>query len=382
MAKKSRRGNGEGTVYPRKNKDGRIIGYRGSFWVQTDKGPKRHYASGDTKTAAMKELRKATADRDGGLVFDAQNLKLGEYLRRWIEDSVKDTVRSTTYERYEQIVRKHIAPVLGSVKLKEVTPAHVRGLYKDKLKELSPRTVQYIHVTLHKAVKQAVKDGLIPRNASEAVKSPQVNREEIQPLSPEHAKVLLEAVRGDRLEALYVLAIHTGLRQGELLGLKWEDVDFEAGKLRVRRTLTTTAEGPVLAAPKTKGSKRSVALTNAATEALRSHLDRQLEEIDRAGNLREENGLVFASEMGKPLDRRYITTHCFKPLLKRAGVPQVRFHDLRHTCATLLLSKNINPKIVSEMLGHASIAITLDTYSHVLPNMQSEAAKALEDALS
>src|SRR4028119_1172275 len=111
MAKKSRRGNGEGTVYPRKNKDGRIIGYRGSYWVQTDKGPKRHYVSGDTKTAAMKELRKATADRDGGLVFDAQNLKLGEYLRRWIEDSVKDTVRSTTYERYEQIVRKHIAPV-------------------------------------------------------------------------------------------------------------------------------------------------------------------------------------------------------------------------------------------------------------------------------
>jgi integrase len=157
---------------------------------------------------------------------------------------------------------------------------------------------------------------------------------------------------------------------------------MDAGTLSVRRTLTTAKGGPVLSAPKTRGSRRIVKLSQTALEALRSHLARQLEEIDRVGSMWRENGLIFASEVGEPLDRRYLTTRCFKPLLERAGLPQIRFHDLRHTCATLLLSKNVNPKVVSEMLGHATIAITLDTYSHVLPTMQESAAIAMEDALS
>ena len=214
------------------------------------------------------------------------------------------------------------------------------------------------------------------------MKAPQVRREEMRPLSAEQVKVFLETACGDRLEALFVLAIHTGLRQGELLGLKWEDVDLESGTLRVRRTLATTKSGPMLTAPKTKGSRRSVKLTQGALDALRSHLNRQLEEIDGAGSLWRENGLVFASETGDPLDRRYLTSRRFKRLLERARLPEIRSHDLRHTCATLLLSKNVNPKIVSEMLGHATIAITLDTYSHVLPNMRDQAAQAMEDALS
>src|SRR5215204_1044559 len=220
------------------------------------------------------------AARDGGFVFDADNLKVGEHLERWLADSVLDTVRPTTYERYEQIVRIHLRPALGGLKLKNVTPVHVRGLYREKLQAgLSPRTVQYIHVTLHKALKQAVQDGLIPRNATEAVKAPQVRHQEIRPLSAEQVKVLLETACGDRLEALFVLAIHTGLRQGELLGLKWEDVDLESGTLRVRRTLATTKSGPMLTAPKTKGSQRSVKLTQGALDALRSHLKRQLQEM-------------------------------------------------------------------------------------------------------
>lgn len=256
-------------------------------------------------------------------------------------------------------------------------------LYREKLEDgLSPRTVRYIHVTLHKALKQAVADGLIPRNATEAVKPPQVRKEEIRPLTAEQVKILFEAVRGDRLETLYILAFHTGLRQGELLGLKWGDVDVEAGTLQVRRTLTTAKGGPELRAPKTKSTRRTVKLSPTALEALRSHLERQLREINQAGDLWRENGLIFASQSGEPLKRHYITTHLFKPLPKRARLPQIRFHDLRHTCATLLLIKNVNPKVVSEMLGHSSIAITLDTYSHVLPNMQSEAAIAMEDALT
>jgi integrase len=352
--------------------------------VQTATGPKRKTVYGNTRQEAAEKLTKAMADRDDGLVFDVGNLKVGEYLERWLKDSVRDTVRPTTFERYEQIVRGHIVPVLGGIKLKGLTPAHVRGLYREKLDAgLSPGTVRYIHVTLHKGLKQAVMDGLIPRNATEAVKPPQVRRAEMRPLSPEQVKTLLEVACGDRLEALYVLAVTTGLRQGELLGLKWEDVDLEAGKLRVQRTLAIAKGGPKLMAPKTKSSRqdrkahpeRRECSQKPPQEAARG--DR-----NRAGSLWRENGLIFASETGDPLDRRYVTTHRFKPLLKRAGLPQIRFHDLRHTCATLLLGRNVNPKIVSEMLGHASIAITLDTYSHVLPNMQSEAAKAMEDALS
>ena len=380
MGKKKERGNGSGTVYPRKNKQGKIIGYRGSYFAPDGK---RRYVSAKRKGDAERALRQAMTDADRGLVFEAGTLTVENYLNRWLTDSVKDTVRGTTYERYEQITRKHIVPEVGSLKLKALTPAHVRGLYKSKLESgLSPRTVQYIHVTLHKALKQAVWDGLVPRNSTEAVKPPQVGREEIRPLTPEQVKALFDAAKEDRLEALYVLAVTTGLRQGELLGLKWEDVDMEAGTLQVRRALTTAKGGPVLSAPKTKGSRRTVKLNQTALEALRSHLARQLEEIDRVGSLWGENGLIFASEVGKPLARRNLTTHRFKPLLKRAELPQIRFHDLRHTCATLLLSKNVNPKIVSEMLGHATKAITLDTYSHVLPTMQESAAKAMKDALS
>ena len=375
MSKK--RGNGEGTIHRRKNG-----GWCAQYTVYTAKGRKRKTLYGKTRQEVATKLAKALSDRESGLNFDAEGLKLGEYLSRWLEDSVKDTVRNTTYARYEQISRTHIVPMLGSVKLKTLSPTHVRSLYKEKLSSLSPRTVQYIHVTLHKALKQAVNDGLIPRNATEAVKPPQVRRKEIRPLTPEQVKVLLDAASGDRLEALYTLAVHTGLRQGELLGLKWEDVDLESGSLHVKRTLTTARGGPRLAAPKTKGSRRRVSLTRGAVDALRAHLARQLDEIDRAGPLWQENGLVFASVTGTPLDRHDLTSRQFKPLLERAELPRKTcFHDLRHTCATLLLTKNINPKVVSEMLGHSNIAITLDTYSHVLPNMQDSAARALEEAL-
>jgi integrase len=281
MARKKSRGNGDGDVFPRKNKDGKIIGYRGTYWVQTADGTKRRYVSGKTKAECRAALTKARADRDGGLVYDAGALKVEDYLRRWLSDSVKDTVRATTFERYEQNCRMHIIPMLGRIKLKELTPAHVRGLYKEKLQDLSPRSVRYVHATLHKALRQAVHDGLILRNVTEAVKPPQIHREEINPLTPEQAKTLLETVRAedDRLEALYVMAITTGLRQGELLGLKWDDVDPEAGTLQVRRTLTTAKGGPVLSAPKTKGSRRSVKLSQTARGALRSHLERQLGEM-------------------------------------------------------------------------------------------------------
>ena len=203
----------------------------------------------------------------------------------------------------------------------------------------------------------------------------------MRPLSPEQARRLLEAARGDRLEALYVLAVHCGLRQGELLGLRWEDVDLEAGTLHVRRTLTLAKDGPKFMAPKTAKSRRQIRFTTGAVEALKRHHDRQFEECTRLTGLWQDYGLVFATTIGTPINPRNLTGRSFKPLLKQAGLPDIRFHDLRHTCATLLLREGVNVKVVSEMLGHASIIITLNTYSHVLPDMQDSAADAMEAAL-
>src|SRR5215217_4223927 len=379
--KKKQRGNGSGTVYARKNKDGKVIGYRGSYFAPDGK---RRYVSGKTKTEAQRALRKATAARDGGLVFDAGSIALGEYLDRWLSISVRGTVRRSTYVRYEGLVRNHITPSIGRMKLKGLTPTHVRSLYRKKLDAgLAPRSVNYIHVTLHKALEQAVLDGLVPRNVAEGVKAPQVHKEEVRPLSPTQVRALLSAASGDRLEALYVLAIHTGLRQGELLGLKWTDVDLDAGTLSVQRSLD--ADG-TFKPPKRKKSRRTMKLTLQAVEALRLHRKRQNEEQLKAAKW-EDHGLIFPNRVGKPMDHNNLYHRDFKSLLKRAGLwsedkdKRFTFHSLRHTCATLLLSMNVNPKIVHEIVGRATITRTMATYSHVLPGMGDVATTALEEEL-
>ncbi len=378
MAKK--RGNNEGSIYEHV-RNGRKVGYRGAYTIHTAEGVKRRYVSGKTREEVRQKLAKAMSDRDIGLVFDAGSLTVGEYLDRWLKD-VRDTVRRSTHERYEYAVRPHMKPALGRIKLKDLTPAHVRWFYRERLDSgLAPATVHKLHVVLHKALKQAVADGLTPRNAAASLKLPRITREEINPLSAEEARRFLMGVRGDRLEALYVLAISTGMRQGELLALKWEDADLERGVLRVRRTLTHVDKGFVVGEPKTKKSRRTIRLTVGAVQALSDHLSRQLEEMERMGSLYEPGGLVFATQRGTIINPSNLRNRSFKPLLNRMELPPIRFHDLRHTCATLLLSKNVNSKIVSEMLGHANIAITLDTYSHVLPDMQEKAARALEAAL-
>ncbi len=354
----------------------------GRYTVHTANGPKQRAVYGKTREDAAEKLTIAMAASIGGLVFDAGTVKVGEYLDAWLSDSVKGSVKPVTFESYERIVRVHIAPVLGRVKLKSLTPPHIRRLYRERLDAgLSPRTVQYTHVVLQRALKQAVRDGLIPRNVCEAVDPPQVRREEIRPLDRDQARALLAASREDRLEALYVVAIHCGLRQGELLGLKWEDLDLDAGTLQVRRTLTSAKEGPRFGAPKTAKGRRSVRLTPTALEALKRHSARQADEMTKADTLYEDHGLVFASLVGTPLSRHNLT-RAFKAALRRADLPQTfRFHDLRHTCATLLLSRGHHAKFVQELLGHATIAITLDTYSHVLPGM-ADHTSAMEDALS
>jgi len=271
---------------------------------------------------------------------------------------------------------------LGRVKLNNLNPLHLQSLYRERLDSgLSPRTVQYVHVVMHRALKQAVRWGLVPLNVSEAVDPPRMHRKEMHPLSPIQARTFLEAAREDHLEALYVVALHCGLRQGELFGLRWADVDLEAGTLRVNRTLSHTKDGPTFTVPKTAKSRRTVQLTNGAIEALKRHSERQAQEMVRVDTLCQDQGLVFASQIGTPMNRQNLNSRSFKPLLKRAGLPNIRFHDLRHTCATLLLGRGVHPKFVQELLGHATIAITLDTYSHVLPGMGDQTRQAIEDVL-
>jgi integrase len=253
VARKGKRGNGEGSIY--KRKDGRWVG---QYLVYTAAGPKYRYIYGKTRQAVAEKLAKTIADRDGGLIFDAGKMKLGEYLDRWLSDSVKGTVRASTYERHEAIIRLHIKPSLGRVGLKKLTPAHVRGLIGEKLNAgLAPATVRKIHSTLHKALSQAVSDGMVPRNAAD-VKAPRPTPEEMRPLSKAEARAFLEAARetGDRFEALYVLAIATGLRRGELLGLRWDDVDLKRGTLRVGRALVREGGRHVLGETKTRRGRR------------------------------------------------------------------------------------------------------------------------------
>jgi integrase len=271
------------------------------------------------------------AEHDEGLVFDAKNQTLKEFLSKWLSNSVQHSVRQRTYERYEQLVRDHINPALGRMKLKSLTPAHLQGLYREKLDSgLSPRTVRYIHATVHKALKQAVKWGLIPHNIVEAVDPPRLLKKEMQPLTPGQAKRFLKAVTGDRHEALYVLAISAGLRQGELLGLKWGDIDLVYHSLQVQRTLSMTKKGVTFVPPKSAKGRRNLTLTTRAAKALIKHRMAQEEEGQKLGNLWEDHGLVFPNQSGKPL-HPWIVTKRFKKVLKESNLPEVRFHDLRHT---------------------------------------------------
>jgi integrase len=374
----AKRGNGEGSISRRK--DGL---YMARYTVQTVDGPKRrtiYGKKGEGREDLTTRLTKAMADQDGGITYDAGKMTVGEYPERWLSDSVCDTVRQRTFERYESIVRLPLIPGLGTVKLKALTPAYVRGLYRSKLDSgLAPRSVLHVHRSLSKALKQAKDDGLIPRNAAEPVKPPRPRREEIRPLTPEQARALFAAVSGTRNEALYVVAVTAGLRRGELQGLKWEDLDLEAGMLQVRRTLSEPKGGHIFEAPKS-GKGRNIRLTRRAVEALRAHRKRQLEErMERAG-LWQEQGLVFPSEVGTP--RLGGNLHrSFKAALRHAGLPEIRFHDMRHTCATLLLRQGVNPKFVQELLGHADIALTLNVYSHVLPDTGDATAGAMDAAL-
>jgi integrase len=373
-----KRGNGEGSITRRK--DGL---YMARYTVQTATGVKRKAVYAKTRKEVSKKLTAAMADASKGITGDGGPKTVGAFLTSWLENSVRGSVRKSTYDRNESLCRVHLIPALGRKKLQTLGAADVAGFYRSRLDAgCSAASVHKMHETLHKALKQAVRWGYMTKNPADDVDAPRVHTEEVHPLTQEEACRFLEAVRGDRLEALYVVALHTGLRQGELLALRWEDLDLEAHTLQVRRTVTKDGGKLAVGPTKTAKGRRTVKLTKDAAASLRGHLTRQLEEIDVLGDHFQDQGLVFCTSKGTLINPTNLRKRSFAPLLVRAGLPHITFHQLRHTAATILLLKNVNPKIVSEMLGHASIAITLDTYSHVLPNMQDSAVAAMEEAFS
>ena len=375
---KRKRVSGEETY--KKRKDGR---WEAQYTLYTPSGTKRKSVYGSTKQEVAEKLRKAIAERDGGLAFDAENLTLAEYLNRWLADSVRGSVARGTFERYEQLCRIHIVPAIGGVELKKLTPVHIQGLYRAKLDEgLGLRSVEYIHTTLNKALKQAVRWQLMSRNVAEAVTAPKGRKREMLTLDREQTRRLFLTAKGDRLETLYVLAVTAGLRQGELLGLRWTDIDLEAGTLTVKRSLGYEKDGPYYTEGKRDRSRRRVELGPSTTAALKAHRKRQNEERLAYAGLWEDHELIFPDENGRPIRARNLNRR-FQKLLQRAELEDLglTFHGLRHTCATLMLLKDVPIKVVSERLGHADVALTLRIYSHVLPGMQKNAADGLDEML-
>ncbi len=265
----------------------------------------------------------------GFLLSEKQTVE--RFLRSWLE-MIKPTVEESTWKRHREYCELHIIPRLGRIKLVALTPQQVQEFYSERLGSgLASTTVNHLHDTLHKALKRAMRLGLIARNVSELVDVPRVAPAEMHPLTRDEARVLLDIASGDRLGALYLLALATGMRQSELLGLRWSDIDFEAGVVRVRTRLKRMLDGTwVFREPKTKRSRRQIALARPALESLRQHRARQLEERMATGTAWKDHELVFCSQVGTPLFARNIV-RAFKELLQKGALPDVRFHDLRHT---------------------------------------------------
>jgi integrase len=365
-----RRGNGEGSIYQR----------RDGVWCASLRilGGGRKIVYGRTHNEVRRRLTEMVHSKDSGTLSDARGVTVGEFLDQWMADVVQPSVRPWTYKGYEVHVRVHIKPALGRVPLDALSPRHVQALLNQKLAEgLSPKTVRYIRGTFRTALRQATRWGLIGRNPVDAVDGPKVERFEIRPFTPDEARQFLTAIRSDRLEALYSVALTMGLRQGEALGLRWQDVDLAMGSLHIKKQLQRVNGEFQLVEPKTPRSRRTLALPGSIVAALRHHKDHQQDERHKAGHQWQDSDLVFTTDRGRPLDGTVVSHH-FHRVLDHAGLPQRRFHDLRHSCATLLLVQGVSARVVMDVLGHSQIALTMNTYTHVIPELRREAADRME----
>jgi integrase len=406
----AKRGQNEGSIFQRK--DGRWVAVVNLGWVAGKRTRKSYY--GSTRKEVQEQLTKALANIQIGLPPVSDKQSVGDYLGWWLENVAKSTVRPSTWTSYEELVRLHLRPAFEKVGLSKLGAQHVRTFLNERLTSgLSTRRVQYLHAVLRAALNTAVKDQLLVRNVAAIIKPPRVIGKEVQPLTPEEARRFLDSIRGNRLEALFTVAISIGLRQGEALGLRWNDVDFEAGTLRIRYALqriktrnidteaTEDGKAPTkqhtrsafhLVEPKTKQSRRTIAIPKLTLSALAEHKARRAQErllagsawrvpvITCEGEQVAVDDLVFITRFGNPFDAPTVT-HRFQALLTRAGIGHHRFHDLRHTAATLLAIQGVHPRAIQAALGWENLSM-LSRYAHFVEEQRQAVAVAMDAILT
>ena len=368
----AKRGNGEGSVFK-----------RGNRWVaQVGTGKNRETKYFDSQKDANSWRHKMIEQRHQGLVFAGSKISLSKYLDEWLVVA-KTSVRPNTYQQYSQVVHQHIIPVLGEIVLRDLRPDHVQSLYTNRLANgVSPSSTRMIHAVIHRALNHALKLGLVYRNVADSVTRPKVVRKEMKTLNDYQVRQLIQVAESEQMRLLLWVAVVTGLRQGELLGLKWSDLDWMSRRIQIQRQVQRRkGDGLVFCEPKSASGRRVIVLGKSTLDKLREYKNNQLKERILLGEKWQDNDLIFPSPIGTPLDPSNVLK-AYKDCLKRAGLPNLRFHDLRHSAATLMLQQGVNPKIVSERLGHSDISLTLNTYSHVLPPMQEEAAEKMDDLLT
>jgi len=367
----ARRGHGEGSITRRK--DGR---YQAALTLENHK---RKYIYGKTRKEVQDKLNVALYEQKQGMLATGPQQTLGMYLERWLEQVIRLMRRPNTYKGYRSVVNYHLIPALGQIKLQRLTVEHLQAFFAQKQGQLKPSMMSFIQSVLNSALKNAVKWGLVARNVASLVELPRAERYEGQILTVDQARKLLEVARGSRLDVLLLVAVTTGMRQGELVALHWSDVDLERGIVQVRRTLTWVhGMGYVEGEPKSKAGRRKIVLSQVVVGALSEHKARQEVTRIKLGEKWKDHGLIFCNVHGGYFNPGHVR-YLFKKLLKEAGLPDVRFHDLRHGAATVLLAAKIDLKAVSELLGHSSVAITADIYAHVVPEMQQEIVKKMDD---
>ena len=372
-----RRGRGEGSIVQRA--DGRWMASVDLGWENGKRRRKAYY--GATRAAVAAKLTKGLrAVQQGATSLGDERQTMKQFLERWIE-TVRLSVRAKTHHSYAQLVRLHLVPGLGHLNLGRLQPEHVDAFLSQKREAgLSPRTCQYLRAVLRIALNRAIKRKLVTLNAAALADAPRVARAEVQSLTPEQARTFLAAIADHHLYPLIVVAVSCGLREGELLGLQWPDLDLDRGVLRVRHALERLGKGWRLIEPKSEGSRRTIRLPAPVVPILRAHRVHQLERRLAAGARWREHAFVFTTRDGQPLDGCRLNRQT-KGQLEAAGLPPLKFHSLRHSCATFLLVQGVAPRVVMDILGHSQISLTMNTYSHVIEQLQDGAAQEMSALL-
>lgn len=380
---KPRRPKGTGSISVLKDGSGRADAeLKVKNWDGTET---RHRKRLPSEKAAERWLVKIRYEHERGMLPSAESerLMVADYMNAWLKDSVEGTVARHTFRDYSDKVRLHINPVIGRVRLRDLTREHLQKLYKKKLDEgLSPKSIRYIHAVLSRALHEAEGADLVRKNAARFARPPKIQHEEKPVLSVGDAMLFLEAIRGHRHEALYLLAVTTGLRRGELLGIKWEDLDLAAGTLRVSRSLDTYYGPAADNSPKRLASRRPAKLPAPVVEAFRRQRERQQAEISRLGPLwRGTDSYVFTTTVGTPERGDNILSRSLKPLMLAAGLPPHNFQTLRRSNATFLVLLGINPRVAMRWMGHSDVATTLRIYQQAPDELQEKAADLMGDLL-